>query len=101
YTVEATGSCGTLSSSASLTIDSASRITNLSLSGPNVVITFASLSGRFYRLQYTDNLASGQWLTAADNILGTGGLVQAAHVGGAGRPSRFYRLKLLSNAELA
>src|SRR5439155_201704 len=53
------------------------------------------------RVEYTDSLLPPNWKIAADFVPGTGDIVTAIHVGGAGRPSRFYRILLLTNIELA
>ncbi|HEY6168418.1 MAG TPA: hypothetical protein VI454_10290, partial [Verrucomicrobiae bacterium] len=101
YTVDVTGPCGTTaSSSASLTIaegDLRPRLTGVSVAGANVLVSFTSLSGRFYRLESADNLGSNQWTTVTNNIPGAGGIMQGVHVGGAGAPTRFYRIELLTS----
>jgi len=104
YTVEVTGGCGTASCNASLAI--AAEDLNLRISGlrtvhNDVVVGFTSLPDRYYRLQFSDKLSPAQWRTAADYILGTGGIVQAVDVGGAVQGRRFYRVQLLSNVDLA
>jgi PKD repeat protein len=76
------------------------RITDIQLAGSNVLVRFTSQAGKFYRVEYADGLPSSLWQTAADFVPGTGNIVQAIHLGGAGRPLRFYRVKLLTNAEL-
>ena len=70
-------------------------ITSIRVSASNVVITFTSTAGQFYRLEYADTLPLAVWSTAVDSIAGTGGIVSATHVGGATSTSRFYRLRLL------
>src|SRR5207245_4564030 len=50
---------------------------------------------------YTDSLSPPAWKTAIDFVPGTGDIVTAIHVGGAGQPSRFYRVRLLTTVELA
>jgi len=104
YTVEVTGACGIVSSSAILAIDENSlrpRITALTTAGSNVAISFTSLSGRFYRVEFRDDVAAGSWLTAVGYVAGTGGVVQAIHLGGAGAASRFYRVRILHGSEVA
>src|SRR5205823_5374009 len=75
-------------------------ITAINVSGANVLISFTSQAGNYYRVEYKDSLTATVWRTAADFLLGTGNIVQAVDLGGAGRPSRFYRVKLLTNADL-
>src|SRR5262249_33627525 len=100
YTVQVATPCGTNSSSATLTIDSRPQILSLTRTGLNVTVSFTTTSGKYYRLQFTDDMGTGLWATAVDNILGTGGTMQATDVGGAGRSHRFYRLKLLTDSDL-
>jgi PKD repeat protein len=76
-------------------------ISSLKLSGTNVVISFNSQAGSYYRVLYTDSLSNPVWLTAADFVPGTGGTVQAVHLGGAiGSRQRFYRVQLLTTSQL-
>jgi len=76
-------------------------ITAIHTSGSNVLISFTSQSGQFYRVEYTDSLSPASWKTAVDFVPGTGDIVTALHIGGAGQPSRLYRVRLLTNIELA
>src|SRR5439155_22517332 len=76
-------------------------ITSIQTSGSNVLISFTSQTGQFYRVEYTDSLSPAIWKTASDFVPGTGDIVTAIHVGGGGRPSRFYRVRLLTSIELA
>jgi PKD repeat protein len=75
-------------------------ITSIRPSGPDVQIKFYSRTGEFYRVEYTDTLSPPDWKPAADFVAGTGDIVTAIHPNGAGRPSRFYRVAQLSNADL-
>ena len=70
------------------------RITDIKIIGANVLITFTSEPGKSYRLEYTDGLGT-PWLTAADFGPAPGNVFQVTHLGGAGRTSRFYRIKAL------
>jgi len=67
----------------------------IKLTGSTVIISFSSVSNKYYRLERTDDLGGNRWVTVADSIPGTRGIVQVADVGGAGHPSRFYRVVLL------
>ena len=75
-------------------------ITAIRVSGANVLISFSSRAGQFYRVEYTDSLTVPNWKTAADFVAGTGDTVTAVHLGGAGVPFRAYRVRLLSTSEL-
>jgi len=73
----------------------APQVTSIRISASDVIITFTSTGGQFYRLEYADALPLAGWSTAVDSIAGTGGIVSVTHVGGAASTSRFYRLRLL------
>lgn len=57
-------------------------------------ITFATLSSRIYRVEYRDDLASGIWSIAADNIAGTGSDVTITDAGAVAVGRRFYRVTI-------
>jgi hypothetical protein len=87
-----------LAANASLTTQNAlrnPRITQVQLHGADVVISFATLEGRRYRLECSENLALNRWRTVVDNVDGTGGTVSVTDARGAGQLSRFYRIRLL------
>jgi len=67
-------------------------ITQISKSGNDMLVSFASTAGKTYRVDYSDTLQSGSWATVQDNIAGTGGVLQIADTGGAAQPKRCYRV---------
>jgi hypothetical protein len=67
-------------------------VTSIRVSSGNVLVSFTSKAGQFYRLQYTDDRTLSSWLTAVDNVAGTGDITYATHAGGSGSKSRFYRI---------
>src|SRR5262249_19656745 len=69
-------------------------IASILLSGADVLIRFGTVSSNRYALERSEEIAGRPWKLAADNILGTGGIVQAIDRGGAGRTRRFYRVRL-------
>lgn len=73
---------------------SALIITAIRPSGANFIISFASVSGKTYELDWTDDLVSGTWNPVATNIAGTGGIVQVTDPGATALPQRFYRVLL-------
>ena len=98
YSVEVTGNCGVANSSATLTLGDPATclgITTTQLVGSNVIISFTTTSNEFYRVDRSDDLGVNQWVTVADHVPGTGGVVQVTDVAGASHPSRFYRIALL------
>jgi PKD repeat protein len=102
-TLQVTGPLGTdtLVRSNYIAISDQLMITSLRLSGQDVLVNFLSQSGKYYRVEYSDAVQGPLWLTVADFVPGNGGIVQVTHVGGGGSSYRFYRVKLLNNAELA
>jgi PKD repeat protein len=76
-------------------------ITAINVSGTNIIISFTSEAGKFYRVEYADALPATNWFTAVDFVPGVSGIAQATHLGGAGRPSRFYRVKVLTSSQVA
>ena len=68
---------------------------------PTDIVNYPSEAGKFYRVEYADALPGTNWFTAVDFVPGVSGIAQATHLGGAGRGSRFYRVKLLTSAEVA
>ena len=64
-------------------------------SGDDFVVRFPTLTGRSYRLEESPDLSSASWTTAADNIAGSGGLIQLPMAGALGLTRRFYRVKVL------
>jgi hypothetical protein len=70
------------------------KLPGLNFSGADVVISFGCVSGKNYAVEYTDNLASSNWLVLAGNILGSGGNTQFPDMGAASLTQRFYRVHL-------
>ena len=70
-------------------------LTALTRIGPNLAISFATEFGPKYRVERTDSLAPANWTTVADNVPGTGSIVQVTDPGGATQPQRFYRGRTL------
>src|SRR5262249_45567703 len=83
-----------------ITVTDQLRITSIRTSGSDVLVSFTSSASQYYRLEYTDSLSPPNWLTAVDFVPGTGNIVTAVHVGGAGQPHRFYRVRLLTGADV-
>ena len=68
-------------------------ITGVEISGPHVIVNFTSEAGRLYRLEFTDNPASGLWNVAVDNVPGWDGIAGMVHdYGVVNAPKRFYRV---------
>jgi hypothetical protein len=71
---------------------SALKIAQMQTSGGDLVVSFATVSGKAYRVERSDTLQSGSWTTVLDDLAGTGGTVQVTDPGGAAQPKRFYRI---------
>ena len=71
----------------------ANQMNGLSVAGSNVVITVASVAGETYQLQYTTDLASGNWsnVPGASVTSSIGGPLTVTNFGGALSPVRYYR----------
>lgn len=74
------------------------RITSMVASGSDNVVTFPTVTGRLYAVEWTEMLDGDGWqpvLTSgvpATGIPGTGEPVQVTDTGGAGQSKRFYRI---------
>ncbi len=62
--------------------------------GPEVRLTFPTVTNRLYRLQTTTNLLGGGWETWTNGIAGTGDPITVTDPDSPTMPSRFYRLGL-------
>ena len=70
------------------------RIASLSVSNQAALITWTSVSGQTYRVQYKDSLSDTNWLEAAPDLMATGPTTTTTNaLGTASR--RFYRMRLL------
>jgi hypothetical protein len=70
------------------------RITAIDRSTGNPRVSFPSVNGKTYRLEYRDDLTSGSWSPLVDGIFGTGATLQISDPSGTGLSKRFYRLSL-------
>ncbi len=73
----------------------APQITAISPVGSDMQITFSTVTGKKYRIEYRDDLATGTWQVLRDNIDGTGGSIPVPDTGAGSMDKRFYRLVLL------
>jgi thrombospondin type 3 repeat protein len=70
------------------------RISSIVPNAGNYQIGFPSVLGKTYRLEYRDDLATGNWKTLTDQIFGTGATIQINDPSATGLTKRFYRLSL-------
>jgi hypothetical protein len=64
------------------------------VSGADVVIQFASVAGKAYRLERAQGLAQPEWTAAIGNFPGTGEIMSVTVHGAAGGERVFFRLRL-------
>ncbi|HEY4284495.1 MAG TPA: M12 family metallopeptidase [Chthoniobacterales bacterium] len=71
------------------------RISSIVPISGNYQISFPSVLGKTYRLEYRDNLITGNWAPLVDGIFGTGSsTIQILDSGAGDLTRRFYRLTL-------
>jgi titin len=63
--------------------------------GADVIVSFSSVAGVPYRVEFKDDVATAGWTPLADQIIGVGGLMQITDAGARTLPKRFYRLDVL------
>ena len=68
------------------------KISQMTPSGTDMVLSFSTIVGKIYRLEHSDTLQNGSWIITQDNIAGTGEHVQITDPDGAVQPLRFYRI---------
>jgi len=68
------------------------KVSDIQVSGNDVVVSFTSVTGKIYRVDRSDTLQSGSWMTVQDNIAGTGSILQITDAGAAAQPKHFYRI---------
>ncbi len=71
------------------------RITQIQPSGTNFEISFPTVVGKKYRVEYRDGLTTGTWLVLQDNIDGTGSSFSVFDSSASSLDERFYRLVVL------
>jgi len=63
--------------------------------GADVIIRFASVGGKVYRLERTEDLERSEWMTVIESIPGTGGSMDVTAPGAASRGRVFFRLRIV------
>jgi uncharacterized repeat protein (TIGR01451 family) len=71
------------------------KIQNVQVRGADVVIQFASVSGKAYRLERTQDLTGAGWATVNEFIPGNGEVMEITVQGAAGGASAFFQLKIV------
>lgn len=75
-------------------LDAASvfKVTDLGVADDDMVVGFPTVSGRMYRVEWTDDLANGPWTIVADDVPGTGGFLHIPHLSAGSSPAGGYRI---------
>jgi len=68
------------------------RVSNISISGSDIILSFSTVSGKIYHLERSSTLQSGSWTTLQSNIVGNGGVMQISDLGAATQSKYFYRI---------
>ncbi len=63
--------------------------------GSDIIVSFQSVAGIIYRVEMRNELNSASWQVLADQILGTGGIIQVTDPGAAALPRSYYRVDVL------
>jgi subtilisin family serine protease len=72
------------------------KITGISATDVDVTISFDTVSGKTYRVEYKDSLEDATWLALGSDVPGTGSGVQVTDPGAVtAHARRFYRVRLL------
>jgi uncharacterized repeat protein (TIGR01451 family) len=71
------------------------HIQSVQVRGADVVIQFASVSGKAYRLERAQDLSRTVWTTVIENIPGSGEVMNVTAQGAAGGGSVFFRLRIV------
>ena len=69
------------------------RITGITKSGTDIIVSFATYNGFTYALERTDNLINPSWTPVQSGIAGNGSIQSATDTGGASQSKRFYHIK--------
>ena len=71
------------------------RVNSAVRTGSDVTISFGTVLGMNYQVQYNSDLVSGTWLVLTNGVTGTGGVLPIVDLNAASLTQRFYRVKLL------
>lgn len=67
------------------------KIGSVQVNGAVPAVSFASVAGKTYRVEYRDDLLNGEWNVLQNNLSGTGGMLQVNDNTGTVLGRRFYR----------
>jgi hypothetical protein len=72
------------------------KATAIARSGNDLLITIATVPGKFYQLQTSTTLAEDDWDDIGLSVQAIGSSTVFTHPGGAGDPRRFHRVKVIA-----
>jgi hypothetical protein len=72
------------------------KATATAISGGDVLITVATVPGKFYQLETSTTLAAGDWGNVGVPVQAIGTSTVFTHTGGAADPRRFHRVKVVT-----
>jgi T5SS/PEP-CTERM-associated repeat protein len=70
------------------------KMPSLDFNGAGMVISFGSVSGKTYAVEYTNTMTPTNWAVLFGGITGTGGTMQFTDTSAVGLTQRFYRVHL-------
>ncbi|HUJ10484.1 MAG TPA: hypothetical protein VL171_10715 [Verrucomicrobiae bacterium] len=70
------------------------RSPTLSFGESAMTVSFGTVSGKIYSIEYNDDLASTNWMTLSTNVTATGEILSVADPSAASLTQRFYRVRL-------
>ncbi|MEO8428093.1 MAG: choice-of-anchor Q domain-containing protein [Verrucomicrobiota bacterium] len=74
---------------------SALRITSTAPNGNDIALTFDSILGKTYQIEFNDFFPSNSWTALGSIVAGTGSSVQVLDSGGDNRTTRLYRVEIV------
>jgi len=74
-------------------------VNSVASSATNTTVSFGSVLGMTYEVDYTPDLVNVPWQALTNAVVGTGGILGIHDPGAVGQPQRFYRIKLLPQSE--
>jgi alpha-L-fucosidase 2 len=68
------------------------KVSELTSNGGDITVNFPTAAGKTYRVERSDTLLDGSWVTVRDDIAGTGGTLQIVDAHDASQRKLFYRI---------
>jgi len=72
------------------------RVTSVTPTGANFVVSFPTVAGKLYDVQWANDVNSGSWSNLVSSFPGTGGTASVTDTNALLQPQRFYRIKLIT-----